>query len=81
MNPSGTSNESAVTVAKPWYLSRTIWGAVLAAAASQFPRFIAALGGVDAGSDQVVQIASSIATLAGASVAIYGRFKATQIIG
>jgi len=60
---------------KPWYLSRTIWGAAVALLGMVFPRGVAALGG-DAATDNVLTIVGNVVTLAGSLLAIYGRVKA-----
>jgi hypothetical protein len=72
--------EIAAMERKPWYLSRTIWGAAVALLGVIFPRAVAALGG-DAATDNVLVIAGSIAALAGSILAIYGRVKASTTIG
>ena len=63
---------------KNWYASRTIWGGIIAAAASVFGSFGMSL---DAGNqaeltDAVVQLVGAM----GAVVAIYGRLNATDVI-
>ena len=63
---------------KPWYLSRTIWGSLIAVAA--------ALGSIlgipldQATQTQLADIVVQLAGAAGALVAIYGRLAATEII-
>ena len=63
---------------KPWYLSRTIWGSLIAVAA--------ALGSIlgisldQAIQTELVDIVVQLAGAAGALVAIYGRLAATEII-
>lgn len=66
---------------KPWYESKTVWGAVIGMAGAFCPRVIAALGGTDAAANQIVTVASAIATAIGGLVAIYGRLKANKAIG
>jgi len=63
---------------KPWYLSRTIWGSLIAVAAA-----LGSILGISL--DQTVQaeladIVVQMAGAAGALVAIYGRLAATEII-
>lgn len=63
---------------KPWYLSRTIWGSLVAVAAA-----IAGIGGISVGADAQSQIADAMVQAvgaAGALVAIYGRLVAKDII-
>jgi len=63
---------------KPWYLSRTIWGSLIAVAA--------ALGSIlgisldQATQTELADIVVQLAGAAGALVAIYGRLAATEII-
>lgn len=61
---------------KPWYMSKTVWGAVIGLAGAFCPKVIAALGGTDAAADQIVTLTSAIASAVGAALAIYGRIKA-----
>jgi len=65
---------------KPWYLSRTIWGAAVALLGVVFPKAVAALGG-DAATDNVLTIVGNVVALAGSVLAIYGRVKASTTIG
>ena len=63
---------------KPWYLSRTIWGSLIAVAAA-----LGSILGISL--DQTIQaeladIVVRMAGAAGALVAIYGRLAATEII-
>lgn len=69
--------------AKTLLTSRTFWGAAVAAGAG-----IAAIAGhAVSAEDQIaitnnaIDIATGIATVVGAAIAIYGRLKATRIIG
>jgi hypothetical protein len=65
---------AGTAVAKAWYQSRTVWGALVAIAATLLHGF-----GIDLGSDLQNQLADLAMTLAGAAgglVAIYGRVKA-----
>ena len=64
---------------KPWYLSKTIWGALIAVAAS-----VLGVGGVDFDLGAQAQLAEALVQLAGASgaiLAIYGRLTAREVIG
>ncbi|AMM85010.1 hypothetical protein JET14_12835 [Martelella lutilitoris] len=59
---------------KKWYLSKTVWGALLAIAAPLFQ-----MGGLYLDDGTQSELAASIATLAGASgglVALFGRIAA-----
>ena len=60
---------------KPWYLSRTIWGAVLAVAGAAIP--LIGKMGAEALTGDIVQVAGGLAAVIGGVVAIYGRYKAT----
>jgi len=63
---------------KPWYLSKTIWGSLVAIAAA-----IASAFGMPLGSDLQAQLAEALLQVAGAVgglVVIYGRLTATDII-
>lgn len=65
-----------MTDSKPWYLSKTVWGAAVAVAAS-----LAGLAGIDiTGADQatIADSALQIASAAGALVAIFGRLAASH---
>ena len=64
---------------KPWYLSRTIWGSLVAVAAAIGGMAGIPLDGAAQGeiADAMVQIVGA----AGALVAIYGRIAATDVIG
>jgi hypothetical protein len=63
---------------KPWYESKTIWGSLVAIAAS----LSAALGvGIDGTTQaELASIIVQFAAAAGSLVAIYGRLMATDII-
>jgi ABC-type Fe2+-enterobactin transport system substrate-binding protein len=65
---------------KPWYLSKTVWGAIAGVVGVVFPKVISALGGTDAAADQVVTIVGAAVTVVGSLVAIYGRIKATTTL-
>lgn len=61
---------------KKWYLSKTIWGALIAVAAPLFQ-----LVGIELSSDIQAQITDSIVTIAGASgglLALFGRLSASR---
>lgn len=64
---------------KNWYQSKTVWGALIAVAAS-----VLQVAGVDFGPDEQGQLADIAVTLAGAVgglLALYGRLVATTSIG
>lgn len=63
---------------KPWYLSRTVWGALIAIAASVGGAFGIMLGEVEQSTltDAILQIVGA----AGAVVALYGRLAASQTL-
>lgn len=63
---------------KHWYESVTIWGALLAVAASIIP-LIGQLG-VEALTGDAVRIAGGLAAVIGGVTAIYRRYKARSII-
>jgi uncharacterized membrane protein len=65
---------------KAWYLSKTVWCAVIAVAGLVFPKIITALGGTDAATDQVLSIVGAIVILVGDVGVIYGRLKATTTL-
>jgi len=63
---------------KPWYASRTIWGALVAVAAS-----LAGLAGNTVGAADQAQIADALVQAIGAGgalLAIYGRLAAKDVI-
>ena len=63
---------------KPWYLSRTIWGSLVAVTAA-----LAGLAGIAVDGAMQTQLADALLELvaaAGALVAIWGRLNATNII-
>ena len=63
---------------KPWYLSRTIWGSLVAVAAA-----VAGLAGIPLNGAEQAQIADAMVQIVGAVgalVAIYGRIAATDVI-
>lgn len=63
---------------KAWWMSKTIWGSLVAIGAS-----LAGLAGVTLGADAQSQIVDAIVqaiAAAGALVAIYGRLTAKDII-
>ncbi len=64
---------------KAWYQSKTVWGALIAVAAS-----LLRLGGVELGLDIQGELADAAVTLAGAIgglLALYGRVSAQASIG
>ena len=64
---------------KPWYASSTIWGALIAVAAS-----LGGLIGINlSAQDQaaLTEIALQLASVGGALLAIYGRLRADRRIG
>jgi len=72
-----------MTNTKPWYASKTVWGGIVAAAAG-----VASLAGYELSpdtqaflADQAVAIATSVATIVGGVLAIYGRLNAKKKIG
>lgn len=64
--------------AKPWYLSKTVWGALVSVAASLGAMIGVPLDGLNEGAvtDAILQM---VAALAGV-VAIFGRMSATERI-
>jgi len=63
---------------KSWYLSKTIWGALVAVVATAFP--LLGRMGVEGLSGDVVQVAGGIAAVIGGGIAIYGRYKAAASV-
>lgn len=64
---------------KQWYQSKTVWGALIAIAAS-----LLQAGGVDldvAGQDQLADNLVAISGAVGGLIAIYGRLKAEKRLG
>lgn len=63
---------------KPWYFSRTVWGALVAIAASVGGAFGIMLGDVEQSTltDAILQIVGAI----GAVIALYGRLSASQAL-
>jgi len=63
---------------KPWYFSRTVWGALIAIAASIGSAFGIMLGVVEQATltDAILQIVGAV----GAVVALYGRLSARQVL-
>jgi hypothetical protein len=56
---------------KPWYLSKTIWGVIIAFAGFVANQFFKV---------QIPDVASDVATILGLVVALYGRIKAESVI-
>lgn len=63
---------------KPWYLSKTIWGSLIAVCAALSATLGIPLDG--ATQAQLADIAVQLVGAAGALLAIYGRLTATMII-
>jgi hypothetical protein len=64
---------------KPWYQSKTVWGALIAMAAPLFGR-----AGLELGGAEQAEIADALTTLAGTLgglLALYGRLTATKGVG
>jgi hypothetical protein len=64
---------------KQWYLSKTVWGALIAILASLLPAM-----GAELGADAQSQLADNLVSLAGAIgglIAIYGRLTAEKRVG
>ncbi len=64
---------------KPWYQSKTVWGALIAIAAPLLGR-----AGLDVGGAEQAEIAEALTTLAGTLgglLAISGRLRATKGVG
>ena len=64
---------------KQWYLSKTVWGALIAIAASLLPTT-----GLELGADAQAQLADDLVALGGAIgglIAIYGRLTAEKRLG
>ncbi|MBU2328755.1 MAG: hypothetical protein KJ755_15630 [Alphaproteobacteria bacterium] len=64
---------------KPWYQSKTIWGALIAIASPLLGR-----AGLDVGGAEQAEIAEAMTTLAGTVgglLALYGRLTATKGVG
>jgi uncharacterized membrane protein len=64
---------------KAWYLSKTVWGALIAVAAS-----VLHAAGIELGSEaqnELADVAVTIAGAAGGLLAVYGRMVAENGIG
>ena len=64
---------------KQWYLSKTVWGGLIAILASLLPAM-----GLELGADSQAQLADDLVSLAGAIgglIAIYGRLTAAKRLG
>lgn len=64
---------------KPWYQSKTVWGALIAIAAPLLGR-----AGLELGGTEQAEIAEALTTLAGTIgglLALYGRLTATKGVG
>jgi len=62
---------------KPWYLSKTIWGAAVALVGLVSPKAVEALGGPEA-TDTVMAAVGLVAELVGLVVVVWGRASATK---
>ena len=66
---------------KAWYLSKTIWGLAVAAAAMLLQwRFGVKIGDQGAVTDEAVNAASAVVQAAGVLIAAYGRIKANATL-
>lgn len=63
---------------KPWYLSRTVWGALIAIAASITSTFGFTLSEAD--QNQIAETVLQIVGAFGALFALYGRLSASQTL-
>ena len=64
---------------KPWYQSKTVWGALISIAAPLLGR-----AGLEVGGAEQAEIADALTTLAGTVgglLALYGRLTATKGVG
>ncbi len=64
---------------KPWYQSKTVWGALIAIAAPILGR-----AGLELGGAEQAEVADALTTLAGTVgglLALYGRLTATKGVG
>ncbi|MEM9277747.1 MAG: hypothetical protein AAGA76_04175 [Pseudomonadota bacterium] len=63
---------------KAWYLSKTIWGALIAVAASIFGGLGLSIDPESQGqlADSIIQLVGAV----GAIIAVYGRLSATEVI-
>lgn len=60
---------------KPWYLSRAVWGGIVAAAAG-----IGAVAGIDIDQPALVELLLAAGGIAGGALGIYGRLRAERPI-
>lgn len=67
-----------MTDTKPWYMSRTVWGALIAIAASIGGAFGIMINEVDQA--QLADTALQIVGAVGALFALYGRLAAEKVI-
>ncbi len=72
----------ASTDEKSWYLSKGVWGGIIAAVVGIIGMFGLAMpeGSVDFLTDEVMKIVGAIATIVAGVIAIIGRVKATTRI-
>ena len=61
------------------FASKTVWGGIIAVAGGILGLFGYEIGGVDKGA--LVEHGAAIATSVGGAVAIWGRVKASKLIG
>ncbi len=67
-----------MTDSKPWYMSKTVWGALVAILAS-----ILHLGGVELGVAEQGQLLDAVMGIVGSMgglLAVYGRIMASQVL-
>ena len=60
---------------KPWYLSRAVWGGIIAAGSA-----LAGLVGLEVDQGAALEIALQVSALIGGALAIWGRVRATRPI-
>lgn len=61
---------------KQWYMSKAIWGSIVAILAS-----VIAMFGYSVPQEEMTEIIVQIVTVVGAAIALYGRIVATKSIG
>ena len=68
---------------KPWYLSRGVWGGIVAAVAGVLALLGRSLPADAVGplTDDVMRIVEGLAAVIGGALAIYGRVKAQTPVG
>ena len=67
---------------KNWYQSKAVWGGIIAIVSGILGLFGKTISPEDQSwlADQAVQISTAVVSIAGAGLAIYGRFKADKRI-